>query len=277
MFPRYSAIRTVFISENVMNPVLLSFAVCLLAALSTLLGGVAVWRKDALANPRLLAFGLSFAAGAMVYVSFVEIFDKARHSFSIAYGESTGYMAATLAFFTGVMALVLLDRLIPNPHEKLEDSFTVDRKKVARVGAMAAMAITAHNFPEGLATFFATLDNPAVGASLAVAIGVHNIPEGVSIAIPVYYATQSRKKAFLACLLSALAEPVGAFIGYVVLHGYLVPSVFGGVFGFIAGAMVYLSLDELLPTAKRYAKGHETVYGMVIGMAMMGLSLVLMK
>jgi ZIP family zinc transporter len=152
-----------------------------------------------------------------------------------------------------------------------------DQAHIGRVGLLAALAITAHNFPEGLATFLATLDNPVVGIPLAAAIAIHNIPEGVSIAIPVYYATGSRQKAVLATLLSALAEPAGALIGYAVLAPFLTPTVFAVVFGMIAGVMVFLALDELLPTAKRYAKGHETVYGMVLGMGALAASLVLFK
>ena len=128
-----------------------------------------------------------------------------------------------------------------------------------------------------LATFLATLDNPAVGVSLAAAIAIHNIPEGVSIAIPVFYATGSRTKAVLATVLSALAEPAGALIGYALLAPFLSPTVFAVVFGMIAGAMVFLALDELLPTAKRYAVGHETVYGIVTGMAALAVSLILFR
>jgi zinc transporter, ZIP family len=152
-----------------------------------------------------------------------------------------------------------------------------DRRQVARVGLMAALAITAHNLPEGLATFFATLDNPVIGAPLAFAIAIHNIPEGVSIAIPVYYATGSKTKAVLATVGSGLAEPLGAVVGYAVLANYLTDFVFGAVFAIIAGAMVFLAMDELLPAARSYAKGHETVYGIVTGMAAMALSLVLFK
>ncbi|WP_230472170.1 ZIP family metal transporter, partial [Kingella kingae] len=149
------------------------------------------------------------------------------------------------------------------------------RRLIARIGTMAALAITAHNFPEGLATFFATLENPSVGLPLALAIAIHNIPEGISIAAPVYFATQNKKFTVLMCLLSGLAEPFGAILGYVALRPFLSPMVFGSVFGVIAGVMVFLALDELLPAAKRYAEGHETVYGLVTGMAIMALSLVL--
>jgi len=142
---------------------------------------------------------------------------------------------------------------------------------------MAALAITAHNFPEGMATFFATMEDPVVGSSLAFAIAVHNIPEGVSIAIPVYYATKSKRVTFLACFFSGLAEPLGALIGYLVLAQFLTPVVFGSVFGLIGGAMVFLALDELLPMAKRYSSGHDAVYGMIVGMIMMAFSLILFR
>lgn len=116
-----------------------------------------------------------------------------------------------------------------------------------------------------------------IGISLAAAIAIHNIHEGISIAIPVYYATGSRRKAVIATGLSALAEPSGAIIGYVLLAPYLGPFVFAIVFGMIAGAMVFLALDELLPTAKHHAKGHETVYGIIGGMGVIAASLILFK
>jgi len=173
----------------------------------------------------------------------------------------------------------LIDRIVPNPHETLDPhdpAFQENKRRhIARVGMMAAFAITAHNFPEGLATFFATLENPAVGMPLALAIAIHNIPEGISIAAPVYFATRNRKKTVLACLASGLAEPLGAVLGYTMLKPFLSPFVFGAVFGVIAGVMVFLALDELLPSAKRYSDGHETVYGLTSGMAVIALSLVL--
>jgi len=255
--------------------VLVALAVCAAAAMSTVLGSLfVVFAKEP--SPRLLAFGLAFAGGAMVYVSLVEIFWKADQAFAELHDARTAYTYATLAFFAGVLMLALIDRLIPNPHGVMT-SANGDQAQIKRVGLLAAFAITAHNLPEGLATFLATLDNPAVGVSLAAAIAIHNIPEGVSIAIPVFYATGSRTKAVLATVLSALAEPAGALIGYALLAPFLSPTVFAVVFGMIAGAMVFLALDELLPTAKRYAVGHETVYGMVTGMAALAVSLILFR
>jgi ZIP family zinc transporter len=254
-------------------PVLIAFAVCVAAAASTVLGSVLVLRAHH-ANPRLLAFGLAFAGGAMVYVSLVEILSKSHGAFLELYSDKTAYAYATLWFFVGIGFLALVDRLIPNPHGGMEGD---GRANVGRIGLLAAVAITVHNFPEGLATFFATLENPTVGLPLAAAIAIHNIPEGVSIAIPVYYATGSRAKAVGATALSALAEPAGAIIGYLILAPFLSPFVFGAVFGAIAGSMVFLALDELMPEAKRYSEGHETAYGMVSGMMALALSLVLFR
>lgn len=260
--------------------VLTALMVTMLAASATVLGALSILGART-SNPRLLAFGLSFAGGAMVYISLVEIFTKSYGAFHQDLADKPAYLAATLAFFGGVGLLVLLDRVLPNPHTKLEkrddNTHPHVHTHLKRVGLMATLAITAHNFPEGMATFFATLDNPAVGLSLAAAIAIHNIPEGISIAIPVYYATGSKRAALLATCLSGLAEPVGAVIGYLLLAPFLSPFVYGCVFGVIAGAMVFLALDELLPSAQRYAKGHETVYGIVLGMAVLATSLVLFR
>jgi ZIP family zinc transporter len=258
-------------------PVISALLICVAAAAATMIGGLSVFAAKE-SNPRVLAFGLAFAGGAMVYISLVEIFWKSLASFSELMPDKQAYSYATLFFFLGVGMLVLIDRLIPNPHNDLtvpdED---VSRNKLRRVGLLAALAITVHNFPEGMATFFAALDDPVLGGSLAFAIAIHNIPEGISIAIPVYYATNDKRLTLLACLGSALAEPVGALIGYLVLAPFLSPFVFGGVFGIIAGAMVFLAMDELLPTAKQYSRGHDAVYGMVIGMACIAASLVLFR
>lgn len=258
--------------------ILLALAVTTGAGLATGLGGLLVFatRKP---NARMLAFGLAFAGGAMVYVSLSDILNKSIDAFALQFGDARGFSYGTFAFLAGVMLIVVIDRLIPNPHERLEtdDPFyrQHNRDHIRRVGLLTAAAITAHNFPEGLATFFATLADPSVGMPLAFAIAIHNIPEGIAIAVPVYYATNKKSSAIFACLLSGLAEPVGAIIGYALLGPFLSPALYGAIFGIIAGVMVFLALDELLPAAKRYAKGHETVYGLVAGMGALAISLVL--
>lgn len=278
--PYTNTLKAILMSDLFSPSVITAFLVCIGAASATVIGGLSVLRAEK-SNPRLLAFGLSFAGGAMVYISLVEIFVKSNASFSQVLDHKEAYAAATLAFFAGVFLIAIIDRLIPNPHVELTHGHVhtsaAEQKYIFNVGLLATLAITVHNFPEGMATFFATLDNPVVGSSLAFAIAVHNIPEGVSIALPVFYATGSKKMALLATLISGLAEPVGALLGYLVLAPFLSPMVYGIVFGMIAGAMVFLSLDELLPAAKRYSTGHETVYGMVSGMAILALSLALFK
>lgn len=258
----------------------LAFALTTAAGMATPAGSLLVVfsrRPD----PRLLAFGLAFAGGAMVYVSLAEILDKAIASLTVGHGERLGLTYATLWFLAGILLVALLDHVVPNPHETLDKQDPALRQQapgtVRRLGLLSTAAITAHNFPEGMATFFATLESPSLGLPLAFAIAIHNIPEGIAIAVPVYFATGSKRCAFAASLLSGLAEPVGAGIGYFALSGSLSQGTFGAVFGLIAGIMVFLALDELLPAAKRYAQGHETVYGLVIGMASIALSLVLFK
>ena len=267
-------------SDIPLHTLFIAFSVTLAAGLATVFGSLLVFTSKK-PNPRMLAFGLAFAGGAMVYVSLSEILNKSIASFSLSYGDKLGFSFGTLAFLAGILLIVLLDRLIPNPHQGLEsdDPFFKENNKayIKRVGLLTALAITAHNFPEGLATFFSMLESPGVGAPLAMAIAIHNIPEGIAIAIPVYFATNNKGYAVVASLLSGLAEPVGAFIGYVLLAPYLSNGVFGAVFGIIAGVMVFLALDELLPAAMRYAKGHETVYGLVTGMGALAISLILFK
>ncbi len=267
--------------EFSLSTLLIAFAVTAAAGLATTIGGFIVLASKA-PNPRLLAFGLAFAGGAMVYVSLGEILTKSIASFNAAYEDpDAGFIYGTLAFLAGILLVAFIDHVLPNPHERL----SMDPKEIKghsseyikRVGLLTAIAITAHNFPEGLATFFTMLESPGVGTALAFAITLHNIPEGVSIAIPVYFATNNKWLAIGACLLSGLAEPIGAALGYAIVGPFLSPTVFGGVFGLIAGIMVFLSLDELLPAAKHYSKGHETVYGLVSGMVLMALSLIVFR
>ncbi|MCD8497546.1 MAG: zinc transporter ZupT [Alphaproteobacteria bacterium] len=262
-----------------LQDILIAFGATAAAGLATVAGSLLVFTAPP--NPRLLAFGLAFAGGAMVYVSLAEILQKSIIAFDTAWGEPWGFTGGTLAFLGGLCLIALIDLLIPNPHTKLSvDEMEASQKSqdyIKRVGLMAALAITAHNFPEGLATFFAMLDSPELGLPLAVAIALHNIPEGISIAVPVYVATNNKGLAIGASFLSGLAEPVGAAIGYGLLAPFLSDAVFGAVFGIIAGVMVFLALDELLPAAKRYAQGHETVYGLISGMAILAVSLILFR
>jgi len=219
----------------------------------------------------------------MIYVSLVEIFAKAKESLSAAYGERTGYLYTMIAFFTGIAVIAVIDRVIPsyeNPHEignirnGKKEELSHD-PRLLRMGIFSALAIGIHNFPEGLATFMGALSDPALGTSIAFAIAIHNIPEGIAVSVPIYCATKSRKKAFNLSFLSGLAEPVGALLGYFILRNFFSDMTFGMIFASVAGIMIYISLDELLPTAEEYGEHHVAITGLIMGMVAMALSLYL--
>ncbi|MEA5077693.1 MAG: zinc transporter ZupT [Anaerolineaceae bacterium] len=234
-------------------------------------------------NPKVLTVSLGFSAGVMIYVSFVEIFNKARLSLGIVYGTKTGAIWTVVAFFIGIFIIALIDKLIPsyeNPHEmntaeKVVDYTEKNKGKLLRMGLFSALAIGIHNFPEGLATFMSGLTDPTLGISIAVAIAIHNIPEGLAVSAPIFYATKSRKRAFILSFLSGLAEPVGALIGYFVFRSFFTDATMGFVFAGVAGIMVYISLDELLPTAEEYGEHHLAIGGLIAGMIVMAVSLLL--
>ena len=218
---------------------------------------------------------LGISAGVMMYVSFVEILGKAKTSLSLAFGEKLGYSYTVLGFFIGIALMILIDKLLPHHHETKDEENETSDKKLLRLGMFSALALSIHNFPEGLATFISALDDPTYGISIAFAIAIHNIPEGIAVAIPIYYATKSRKKAFTYSFLSGLTEPIGALIGYFVLLQFIDESIFGAIFASVAGMMVYISINELLPTAQEYAGKKISTYGFIGGMFIMAVSLAL--
>ncbi|NLC16498.1 MAG: zinc transporter ZupT [Clostridiales bacterium] len=262
---------------------LTAFGLTLFAGLATGIGGaLAFFTKKT--NTKFLAISLGFSAGVMIYVSMVEIFFKAKNALTSALGEFAGYWAVLGGFFGGIALIALIDKLIPqakNPHElrkieEMEASATpINKQKLLRMGLFTALAVTIHNFPEGLATFLSAYQDPKLGVPIAIAIAIHNIPEGIAVSIPVYYATNNRKKAFLYSVLSGISEPIGALIGFGLLLPFINDVVFGAIFAAVAGIMVFISIDELLPSAREYGEAHLSVYGMVAGMAVMGISLAL--
>jgi ZIP family zinc transporter len=188
-----------------------------------------------------------------------------------------------MAFFGGIILIGFIDKLVPsyeNPHEiRMVEEISKGgikskrRKKLLRVGFFVALAITIHNFPEGLVTFTAALKDVTLGITLALAIAIHNIPEGIAVSVPVFQATGSRKKAFIYSSISGLAEPLGALIGFVILFPFLNDAVFGILFAAVAGIMVFISLDQLLPASREYGEHHMSVYGLFVGMVVMALGL----
>jgi ZIP family zinc transporter len=261
--------------------ILFALGLTFLAGISTGVGSIMSLLSKKF-NPKFLAASLGFSAGVMIYVSLIEIFVKAKESLVAAHGMKPGYTLTVIAFFCGIALIAIIDKLIPsfeNPHEikNLEEKNLnpLNKKKLLRMGLFSALAIAIHNFPEGLATFMAGLTDPALGISIAVAIAIHNIPEGIAVSVPIFYATKSRRKAFWLSIMSGLAEPVGAILGYFILRNIFNESTFGVIFAGVAGIMVYISLDELLPTAEEYGEHHIAIGGMIGGMAVMAASLLL--
>jgi len=264
------------------NTILFALGLTLFAGLSTGIGSAMAFFARS-TNTKFLSFSLGLSAGVMIYVSFVEIIAKARIELVDVYGIKGGNWLTVAGFFFGILVIAIIDRLIPsveNPHEirkveEMTEKAPLKKKKLMRMGLFTALAIAIHNFPEGLATFTAALVEPGLGIAIAAAIAIHNIPEGIAVSVPVYFATGDKKKAFTLSFLSGLAEPVGALVGYLLLMPFLNPVVFGLLFASVAGIMVFISLDELLPSAREYGEHHLSVYGLISGMAIMAVSLLL--
>ncbi len=266
----------------VFENVLLAFGLTLFAGLSTGIGGLVafIYRRT---NTKLLSVVLGFSAGVMIYVSFVEILAEANKHLVNTLGDEKGLWVTTAGFFGGMFLIAIIDKLIPsydNPHEshKIEEMDTCrvnNNVKLLRTGLFTALAITIHNFPEGLATFTSAVTEPKLGIAIAIAVAIHNIPEGIAVSIPIYCATGSRKRAFGLSLMSGFSEPLGALIGFLILMPFLNDLVFGILFAAIAGIMVFISLDELLPAAREYGEHHLSMYGVISGMIIMALSLIL--
>jgi ZIP family zinc transporter len=268
-----------------------AFTLTGLAGLSTGIGSLlACFARQT--SRRFLAVSLGFSAGVMIYVSMVEIFFKGRQVLVGALGTRQGSWVAVLTFFGGITLVAIIDRLVPqpeNPHEMHgveelgvvcicptpAEPASVAAPRMMRMGLLVAMAIGIHNFPEGLATFVVALKEPTLGLTIAFAIALHNIPEGIAVSIPIYYATGSRKKALVYSFLSGLAEPLGAAIGIALLLPFMNDLVYGMLFACVAGIMVFISLDQLLPAAEKYGEHHLSIYGLVGGMALMAVSLLL--
>lgn len=264
---------------------LFAFLVTLGAGLATAVGAaVGLFARHT--NRQFLALALGFSAGVMIYVSFVEILPKAGDYIAQGVSDMTGAVTTAGAFLAGLAGMAIMYRVIPdlehpeltNPSTKLpgeEQPVLVADRMLFTAGLGVALGVTLHNFPEGMATFFLTLDDPQVGLSVALAIAIHNIPEGIAVVVPIYYATRNRSLAFGFGALSGLAEPLGAIIGYAVLQPFITDYVLGVVFAAVGGIMVYISIDSLLPAARQYGNAQLALYGMIAGMAVMAGSLVL--
>ena len=266
----------------------------LIAGSATGIGGALVLFKKKISS-NFLAGALGLSAGVMIFISLAELFPEAQAMIA-GTGMPHGKAFVLIAFFVGMGLITLIDFAIPeyeNPHEASGLSLdsrtaavgvleqTGNAKALHRLGLMSALAIAVHNFPEGIATFIGALNDPEMGAGITFAIAIHNIPEGIAVAIPIYYATKSKGKALLYATLSGMSEPVGALLCYAIASVFGIELTGGSpafplVLAAVAGIMIYISLDELLPTAEKYGKHHIAIAGVVGGMAIMGISLLIM-
>ncbi len=231
-------------------------------------------------NTRMLSVALGLSGGVMIYISFVELLANANRQLRAAFGGRDGAFLAMAMFFGGMLLAALIDRIVPepvNPHETravedMEKSHD-DCRKLYYGSIRFAAAIALHKFPEGLAVFAASLGGLELGLPVAIAMALHNIPEGIAVSVPVYYATGSRGKAFLYASLTGLADPAGALIGYLVLAPFLTETVLHSIYAAVAGVMVFVTFDGLLPMAQKYGEPHFSLYGLISGMVLMALGL----
>lgn len=277
-----------------MNGIVTALILTLIAGSATGLGGALVLFKKKLSS-NFLAGALGLSAGVMIFISLAEMFPQAQTEIMGAGEIAHGKAYVLIAFFVGMGIIMLIDFLIPeyeNPHEASGLSLEAhtpavgmlekkgNEKALHRLGLMSALAIAIHNFPEGIATFIGALNDPQMGGGITFAIAIHNIPEGIAVAIPIYYATRSKGKALLLATLSGMSELVGALLCLAVTSLFGVELTSGGpvfplILAAVAGIMIYISLDELLPTAEKYGKHHIAITGVIAGMAIMGVSLLI--
>ncbi|MDR1980799.1 MAG: zinc transporter ZupT [Tannerellaceae bacterium] len=261
-----------------LQTILVAFGLTMIAGLSTGIGSVmAFFTKHT--NTKFLSTALGFSAGVMIYVSFMEMMPQAKENLTGYYGQHWGMLYMLFAFFGGMGLINLIDFMIPedkNPHE-IQNVEELDKKQAGlkKTGLLIALSIGIHNFPEGIATFTSALNSMEIALPITFAIAIHNIPEGIAVSVPIYQATGKKKKAFWLSFLSGMAEPVGALVGFLVLMPFWTGSINGLILAAVSGIMVFISMDELLPSAQKYGKHHLSMIGLVAGMVVMAASLFL--
>ena len=264
--------------------IVFGFLFSLFAGLSTTIGAIAVFimKKP---SARFIGLSMGFSAGVMIGVSIFEMLPNAL--------EKLGILVGGISFLLGMVSVALLDFIVPHEYMKEqpyiddeEEEVEIDEKngRLLRTGSLLALGIAIHNFPEGFVTMTGSLQSLELGLLLAVAIAFHNIPEGLSVAIPIYTVSGNKKKAFTLSFLSGLAEPIGAIIAVVVLFtlGTVNPDIIELSLAFVAGIMMFISIDELLPSAYESCNengdtSHIITIGIIAGLAIILLTIVLLK
>lgn len=256
----------------------LAFLLTLLAGLTTAVGGAVAFivKRD---NLKALSIGLGFSAGVMIFISFMDIIPEAKELLAVNFSETCEWLVFA-GFILGIIVAILIDYFLPDhidTDELMEpDAPSKHHYRIRRAGLFTAIAICVHNFPEGMATFLTTTQNVTLGVSVGLAIAIHNIPEGISVALPIYHVTGKKRYAMLYAALSGISEPLGALIG-IFLFQLFVPHIMVGILlAAVAGIMIYLSFDTLLPLAKEYGDWHLSIVGIMSGILFIWMSLLLM-
>lgn len=268
-----------------MNNFILALILTSVAGLATGIGAFMVMLAKKV-NPRFLSLSMGLSAGVMIFISLAELLPEAQNLLLSKWGKFSDAITYSL-FFAGVILTAVIDMVVPkmkNPHEVHRSKHDLDELKknrnhpqqLLRLGIFTAIALAIHNFPEGLAAFLSAMSSPSIALPIIIAIAIHNIPEGIAVYVPIYYATGSKKKAFIYSFLSGLAEPLGGVIGYFLLSQFFGETIFGITYSIVAGIMVYISFDELLPTAREYGNHHLSVLGLFLGMLIMAISLAIL-
>lgn len=256
----------------------LGLLITFLAGMTTVLGGCLTFfiKRD---NLKMLSTGLGFSAGVMIYLGLTEVVRDSGELLAKYFPNSFNLLVFS-GFFTGVLVAVLIDWLIPKHIEEdlfvKQDECVPDSHRIKRAGLLIAVAISMHNFPEGLSTFFMTTQSITLGLSVAFAIAIHNIPAGIAIALPIYHATGKKRLAILYSFLSGISELIGALIGLFLIQTVLPQMAIGFIFASVAGILIYISFDTILPLSREYGDGHYSVFGVMSGMFVIWASLLLL-
>lgn len=260
------------------NKYVIALILTLMAGMSTVLGGFLTFfvRRNSM---KALSIGLGFSAGVMIYVSLTAIMLDAQHMLQLSFSAHSAAVIAFFSFFIGIAIAVLIDYFMPDHIEtdlfSAPHNYDHSHHKIKRAGLITAIAVAVHNFPEGMATFLVSSQNITLGIPVAIAIAIHNIPEGIAIALPIYHASGQKRQAIFYSFLSGIAEPIGGILGFILLKTIMPESMVGAMFAAVAGIMVYISFDTLLPMAIEYGENHHVITGILAGMFIIGLSLIL--
>jgi len=255
-----------------LSPVMQAFIATMFTYLMTAAGAAMVFPFKSI-NKKALNAMLGFAAGVMIAASFWSLLAPA-----IQMVEDSGGIAwipAAVGFISGGFFLWIIDKILPHLHlnMKREDAEGISTSWQRSI--LLVLAITLHNFPEGLAVgvafgaVAAGLPSATIGGAvaLAVGIGIQNFPEGAAVSVPLRREKLSRWKSFVYGQFSGLVEPAAGVIGAIAVV-YMRPLL-PYALSFAAGAMIYVVVEELIPESQFGDEVDLSTIGAMMGFAVM--------